>query len=72
MGCLDSDKPLIFFDSKDDDRAIVFLDHDRFSTSGDDQPPEIVFRVLGGLRMHSSSCRFVITCQCLVWIFPFR
>jgi len=33
-GCLDSDRPLIFFDSKDDDRATVFLDHDTFSTSG--------------------------------------
>jgi hypothetical protein len=61
MGCLDSDKPLIFFDSKDDDdRATVFLDHHGFSPSGVDQPSKIVFRVLGGLRLHGSPCQLVI------------
>lgn len=61
MGRLDSDKSLIFFDSKDDDdRATVFLDHHGFSPSGVDQLPEMVFCVLGGLCVHGGPCRFII------------
>jgi hypothetical protein len=53
MSCLDGDKSLIFFDSEDDDDwAAVLLDHHRLSPCCVDQPPEIVFRVLGGLGLH--------------------